>query len=263
MAPTLPKPAELKLSQVLTHWRQWAPTPDAPPEVIAAMTQGLSNHSVLVGNARQRWVVRIDHLDPTLLGINRELEYFALTMAANAGIAPQPSYWNTDTGVLVCEYLSSDLSPQASTAQLAVLFRSIHALPALRQRLDPVARARRYAQTAGLTELPEELIAVCSEMQSMHAPSVLCHNDLLTANRVFRAGRLYAIDWEYATMGDPLFDLAVTIEGDSMSQGGADELLTAYLQRTPTDEEFNRLGLQRRVYILLSDLWQQAMANAD
>jgi thiamine kinase-like enzyme len=37
---------------------------------------------------------------------------------------------------------------------------------------------------------------------------VLCHNDLLAANLIDDGDRVWLVDWEYAGMGHPLFDLA-------------------------------------------------------
>ena len=34
-----------------------------------------------------------------------------------------------------------------------------------------------------------------------------CHNDLLNANFIDDGARIRIIDWEYAGMGDPFFDL--------------------------------------------------------
>jgi thiamine kinase-like enzyme len=40
-------------------------------------------------------------------------------------------------------------------------------------------------------------------------PKRLCHNDLLNANFLIDDNdKLYVLDWEYAGMGDPFFDLA-------------------------------------------------------
>ena len=36
----------------------------------------------------------------------------------------------------------------------------------------------------------------------------LCHNDLLPANILDDNERIWIVDWEYAGMGNPLFDLA-------------------------------------------------------
>jgi thiamine kinase-like enzyme len=85
--------------------------------------------------------------------------------------------------------------------------------------------------------------------------SVLCHNDLLRANRLHSAGRLWAIDWEYCAMGDPWFDLAVVATGDQLDGAQRTALLKAYLHREPTSDDYLNLHRHNCVYRYLELLW--------
>ena len=53
--------------------------------------------------------------------------------------------------------------------------------------------------------------AICRriELAFLTNPSELrpCHNDLLNANFIDDGTRIRIVDWEYAGMGDPFFDL--------------------------------------------------------
>ncbi len=57
-----------------------------------------------------------------------------------------------------------------------------------------------------------------------------CHNDLWTSNLVLQdeTEKLYICDWEYATMGDPLFELAYFIESANLSKEQEKVFLDAY-----------------------------------
>ncbi len=57
-----------------------------------------------------------------------------------------------------------------------------------------------------------------------------CHNDLWTSNLVLQdeTEKLYICDWEYATMGDPLFELAYFIESANLSNEQEKVFLDAY-----------------------------------
>ena len=46
----------------------------------------------------------------------------------------------------------------------------------------------------------------------------LCHNDLVKHNLLFKFNGLIVIDWEYASMNTPLFDLASFVSENSLSQ---------------------------------------------
>ncbi|MEM1112817.1 MAG: choline/ethanolamine kinase family protein [Pseudomonadota bacterium] len=216
---------------------------------------GLSNTSVRVADSRKAWVVRIDGLDHTRLGLSRDAEWRALEMAASRGLAPKPVFRNPDLGALVCEYHSS-VSVPLNIAGVARLLRAIHALPPIKFRLDPLQRARCYLQGPGARVLPAELVEACQALTP--SKTVLCHNDLLQANRLYSKGRLLAIDWEYAAMGDPLFDLAAVIEGDRYTNSQALALLTEWMQTEPTREALERLALQRVIYQHLARLWEGA-----
>jgi aminoglycoside phosphotransferase (APT) family kinase protein len=265
---TLPRNIQLKLEQTLTQWPQWRCEPPlvSPPEVINLLVSGVSNFSVLVRSG-QRFVVRIDGINPAANGLNRQSEWRALYSAHSASRAPRPCYFNPALGSLVCDYLSPDEEQGLCIGELAALLRDIHQLPARHSRLDLAERILRYekqlehrgqALTAPMAQCREPVLRMLDDINRRPQPAVLCHNDLLQANRIYSGGRLWAIDWEYCAMGSPWYDLAVVITGDSLGAAQADELLEAYLGRTATSAE--RLELQQHscVYRYLELLWYLA-----
>jgi aminoglycoside phosphotransferase (APT) family kinase protein len=260
METSLPQPVRLRLGQTLAQWRRWQCAPVQAPETVEILTAGRSNTSVRVGDGERHWVVRIDRQDPRRLGLSREAEWRCLLMAADAGLAPRPVYRDLSLGTLVCEFHAPEPGPEEEVEKITVLLRAIHKLPAVRHRLDPLARARRYLALAGGSELPEALREACRRLEEdMPAPR-LCHNDLLRSNRLYSRGVLLALDWEYAAMGDPLFDLAAIIEGDGFSEERARALHWAWRGRAPTATEAARLEDQRLVYRSLAALWEQIAA---
>ncbi|WP_308364844.1 MULTISPECIES: phosphotransferase [unclassified Microbulbifer] len=84
----------------------------------------------------------------------------------------------------------------------------------------------------------------------------LCHNDLLMANLIaVDNGNLYAIDWEYAAMGDPFYELAVIVEEYRLEKRQQQWLLAEYLHRPATQVDWQRLDHWRVIYGYLSVLW--------
>jgi thiamine kinase-like enzyme len=74
-----------------------------------------------------------------------------------------------------------------------------------------------YAKTARSynVALPEKYEWLRAQMYTAKAafdkdpqPLRPCHNDLLNENFLQQDGKIYLLDWEYAGMGDPFFDLA-------------------------------------------------------
>ncbi len=257
MDEALPSAVRLSLDQALDQWPQWRPPPAARPEALRGLDGGRSNRSVLVGDGQHHWVVRIDGFRSERMGLSRDAEWRALGNAAAAGLAPLPVYRNPTLGVTVCRYVETAAGAVDSLAALALLLRSIQALPAIKFRLDPLHRAQRYLEVLGERELPTALTRACAALAP--APPVLCHNDLLRDNRVATAGGLMALDWEYAAMGDPLFELAVIVEGDGLTEDEAQALHQAWLGAPPTESAEQQLALQRCIYRELTTLWERAM----
>jgi thiamine kinase-like enzyme len=92
-----------------------------------------------------------------------------------------------------------------------------------------------------------------------------CHNDLLNSNFIDDGTRIRIIDWEYAGMGDPFFDLGnFSINHDLPTESDA-ILLTAYDGEIRPDR-LARLTLMRIVSDFREAMWgvlQQAISTLD
>ena len=268
MPAELPRHIQLKLEQTLAQWPHWrVETPmTAAPEVVAVLSPGASNFSILVASSRQ-FVVRIDGVSPAANGLNRQMEWRALQVAHDAGLAPCPRYFNPDLGSLVCDYLPPDKNPAADIPALAGLLRAIHQLPARHNRLDLAERTLRYekqlehrgqALSPTLTHCRHQVWDILRSLDPCAQPMALCHNDLLQANRLHSGGRLWAIDWEYCAMGDPWYDIAVVINGDGLNGADTGQLLASYLGRAVNATESQALQAYGCIYRYLELLWYLA-----
>ncbi len=265
---TLPRNIRLKLEHTLAQWTQWHCDPPltSAPAVVAVLTAGVSNFSVLVQSG-PRFVVRIDGINPAANGLNRQSEWRALQSAHSENLAPRPCYFNPALGSLVCDYLTPNEQQTLCITQLADLLRGIHRLPARHSRLDLAERILRYEKqlehrgqglSAPLARCREPVLRMLDDINRRPQPAVLCHNDLLQTNRIYSGGRLWAIDWEYCAMGSPWYELAVVITGDSLHTEQADALLLAYLGRTANSAERLELRQHSCVYRYLELLWYLA-----
>ena len=234
------------------------------------MDGGLSNHNFLVSAAGQRYVVRIDGVNPNRHGLNRQVEFLALQSASAAGLAPAPRYFNPELAVIVCDYLPPDPIQQPAAADLAFLCRQIHSLPGRHHRLDLPGRVRRYESLLqraakpmppkGIRKAIEEKL---SQSTALNVPATLCHNDLLPANLIISGGKLLALDWEYVAMGNPWFDLAVACAGQKYNPEQMDYFLSHYLNRDPDDSDRKQLKLFGVLYRYIELLWHLEQLPAD
>jgi hypothetical protein len=269
MLQSLPRTVRLKLDQTLAQWPQWncAPVVTRAPTIVKLLTAGISNYSVLV-ESEQHFVVRIDGFMPATFGLCRQTEWRTLKHAYAAGLTPRPCYFNPDLGSLVSEYLTLDHAQELDVEHIARLLHSIHRLPPRHHRLNLADRILRYERqlehmdrTPGdeLRQRSEMVSRLLEEISRHPGDSVLCHNDLLRANRIYSGGKLWAIDWEYCAMASPWYDIAVIVNGDALPEHTTEALIYSYLGRVPNDWERSTLYRYSCVYRYLELLWYMAL----
>jgi thiamine kinase-like enzyme len=129
--------------------------------------------------------------------------------------------------------------------------RRLHDGPAIPSRFDSFRvvegyRAIAEERGAGIPaahDWASELAGRIEERRRGEPPRP-CHNDLLNANFIADGDRLWIVDWEYAGMGDPFFDLgnfAVNHELDAegerllLESHGGDDLEALILMRFMSD----------------------------
>ena len=265
MVASLPPNIQLKLEQTLSQWQHWRCETPLPyrPKIISRFDSGLSNYSILV-EAQQRFVVRIDDNQAALNRLSRTAEWSVLLSAHSAGLAPFPRYFNPELCALVCDFLPHDASVQGTISTTAALLRSIHQLPSVHHRLDIHARIVHYERQMrqrGIDQPPfiitshENILRLVATLAEKNEASVLCHNDLLCANRIHSGGTVKAIDWEYCAMGSAWFDLAVIRVGDGLDDTQTKELLDAYLCRRANGDQTAIFQQYCIVYQYLEILW--------
>jgi thiamine kinase-like enzyme len=110
-------------------------------------------------------------------------------------------------------------------------------------------------------ELEGSLAARCAALAALpSAPAVLCHSDLHVANLVAGAGGLTLLDWEYAHVSEPLWDLAGWSCNNDLTAEARHLLLASYLGRAPRDEEAERLDHLAWLYDYVCVLWSELFA---
>jgi thiamine kinase-like enzyme len=90
----------------------------------------------------------------------------------------------------------------------------------------------------------------------------LCHHDMHSQNIIIDAGhRLWLVDWEYAGLGAPIFDLAsFTCQAD-LSPMATRALCSAYVRAGGTVEQ-ERLALACWAFDYVQWLWYQSLRGA-
>ena len=93
-----------------------------------------------------------------------------------------------------------------------------------------------------------------------------CHNDLLNANFIDDGTRIRIVDWEYAGMGDPFFDLGNFSVNHGLTGDEDRWLLEAYDGGVARPDRLARLLLMRVVSDFREAMWgvlQQGISTLD
>ncbi len=211
-----------------------------------ALSGGITNRNFLVSGAPDgtRYVVRLAGNDTHLLGISREVEHAATVTAAGIGVGPEVVAYVRPQGYLVTRFIEGRPIPEPEMRSperlraVGATLRRIHEGPAIPGLFVPyriVEAYRALALSRGVTIPPEfglaQAIARRIELACLTAPLEMrpCHNDLLNANFIDDGARIRIVDWEYAGMGDPYFDLGNFSVNHGLDAAQDAMLLAAYL----------------------------------
>ena len=191
------------------------------PVALEELPGGLTNLNYKANTPGGTYVIRLFGRDAELLAIDRKVERAAASMAARLGIGPEVVASAPSEGYLVTCFLpgrqltAEQMHAPSMMARLATTLRVLHQGPPIPGTIDPFTIVDFYRDNAvarGADPGDDYAWAkpIASRIKravsfSLTAP---CHGDLLTANFIDHAGQIYLVDWEYAGMSDPRFDLA-------------------------------------------------------
>ncbi len=230
------------------------------------LSGGITNRNFRATLGGADYVVRLPGKDTDLLSIDREAERLATEAAAQLGIAPAVAATLEDclvTNFIVCEPVrAEDLLD--GVEQIAVALRSFHGsgtrlptsfrVPDLLEDYAAIVRRRGGALPGAYSDALFAAARITAALPvAVPRP---CHNDLLAGNiiRVTSDGAIRIVDWEYAGMGDPRFDLGNLSINNGFDEAANDRLLTAYDGEPPSDRRRAALRLMR----VLSDAREAA-----
>jgi thiamine kinase-like enzyme len=250
--------------------------------VLRVLSGGITNRNFLVTilGADDRYVIRLAGHDTHLLGISREVEHAATVAAAGVGVGPEVTAFIRPEGYLVTRFIEgSPVSDEAihgreTLERVAQSLRRIHDGPAIPGLFVPlrIVEAYRALAAARGVRIPQAydtaaLIGRRIEVACLAKPVELrpCHNDLLKANFIDDGARIRIVDWEYAGMGDPFFDLGNFSVNHDLTPDEDADLLAAYGDGGRLDL-LARLQLMRVVSDFREAMWgvlQQAISTLE
>jgi thiamine kinase-like enzyme len=235
--------------------------------------QGLTNTNYAVIVDGEQFVLRISGPNANRLGIDRDLEYQALRMASEKGIAPQVFHCILPQGHLVTRYIHGrhlDLESYRTKENIQRIVRQVkhlHELPAVEAEFSTFQRVELFTSQVqsmgvplppGFDEMVKKMEAIKEQQARDSDPwRRFCHNDLFCVN-VIDDGRIRFIDWEFAGMGDIYYDLATLTYAydsvDTLSPALQAYMLECYFGEVKSQNLFRLMGMKYMV-MFFSAMW--------
>ena len=235
--------------------------------LVEAMPGGMTNRNYKIQAGDEHYVLRIAGENTNLLGIDRSIEHACAQAAFIAAAGPEVVAFLPDDNALITRFvpgmvLSDQEVRNPATLELIVTsLRGFHTGQGTGY-FSAFETIRRYAEQARAfgVDLPDDIpqaLKKLTNIETLIGPPkyrVPCHNDLLAANFVKDAAKVWILDWEYSGVGDIFFDLANLASNNSFGATEEKLLLHLYFGETTPDDLF-RLQLMRRVSDLRECLW--------
>ncbi|QUS57737.1 choline/ethanolamine kinase family protein [Pseudovibrio brasiliensis] len=262
MTETLTKELAVTKALELPFWKA--------PSNAEILGGGITNFNVKITDESRTYVVRLGE-DIVEHGVMRFNELSACRAAHAAGVAPAVRYFQK--GALVQDYIPAEPLSEEEIQQPEMLELIVALLGKVHRDATQLIRGpvlafwvfhilRDYTETLRLLDSDHipKLDDLMQKAQKLEAAVgkvqlVLCHNDLLPANILNENGRLWLVDWEYAGMNSPLFDLGGLATNASLTENLQKLLLAIYFDTPVSDELWERYNAMKCASLLRESMW--------
>ena len=261
--------------------RSFVPGTGAPH--VQRIGKGLINESFRVVRDGVAYALKVAADPPSELDLDFAWEARVLERAGSARLAPPVVYWDSGRAVMLTRWLAGrSWLPQeallpANMHRIAELLRRVHALavPSPARVMNPMSWACVYAAAlsrrtsrASDPALRAAAASRCDELAKVPGvAAAVCHSDLHRMNLIEDDDSLSLLDWEYAHVSDPLWDLAGWSANNDFEAETQRQLLMNYLRTPPSSIEWTRfrllLGLYDYVCLLWSELYLSLRCGAE
>ena len=236
--------------------------------LIERIKHGLTNDSWRVVCDAADLVIRRGNASESSLQIDRASESVVLERVAEARLGPEVIVNDPVQRILITRYAGPTWTPRqaldlVNIDRLATVFARLHAMtaPTRVQQLDLQSVVTGYLKTLADHDAAMSLRAPAVQARANHtigllrrqSPACLCHNDVHALN-IVDGDDLRLIDWEYAGIGEPFFDLASVCVYHTYDRHRRQRLLSSY-RTAASDDDYRRLELCCWLFEYVRDLW--------
>ena len=247
---------------------------------VTKLSGGITNKLYRIQSEQGDYTVRI-YGDKTDLFINRDHEAHALREMEKIGVSSRLVKYMPELNVTMVEFIDNSIVltnqhflDESLHKKIVSPIRKIHKSGVrLRKIFNPIVEVRKMAAIlAGLhvrhdefaiDETIQHLDRLSSAINIPQTDYTACHNDLLADNFILiKEGYthlyrepMYIIDWEYAGMSTPYYDLADMFQEILVPRETEKQIIREYCENTDFDKTLYYVDLSRPFPDIYWFLW--------
>lgn len=220
---------------------------------IKPMNAGMTNTSYTFKVNGKKYIYRIPGAGAEGL-VDRQQEYEAYKAIRWLDISDKVVYYDKKTGVKISEFIENARNADGMKMKEAIrcLLFAKHELhdknKAVNAKIDIIDMINKYEQLMGKSkyedyqEVKAKVISNIRYWKKQPHKYCLCHFDLNPDNfMILKSGKIKLLDWEYAGMNDPIFDLAGWIVYKRYDIVHIYTLIAGYLEHEPSEQELKKV----------------------
>ena len=221
-------------------------------KIVMRLEGGMSNYTYVVECQGKKYTYRVPGKFAERF-VDRDEEWANIQEVDRLGLNNVTTYVEIRSGEKLAEYVEGTImstTDVVSYNEMSVkALKKIHGSDLKFKDYNAFGRLdnyERYCREMGFTH-PQEYLDLRAKLEAIRKsfgqlPLVPCHCDYQPTNLVISGDKLYVLDWEFAGMNDPFYDIAC------YGNAGFDKalaLLETYVGHKPTEEELKRLYFHR------------------
>lgn len=221
-------------------------------KIVKRLEGGMSNYTYVVESGNKKYTYRVPGKFAEKF-VDRDDEWANIQEVVRLGLNNDTEYVEIRSGEKLAAYVEGTILSETDVVSFneasVKALKKIHSSDLKFKPYDAFKRLdndERYCRETGFSH-PQAYIDLRKKLDQMHeahahVPQVPCHCDYQPTNLVVDGEKFYVLDWEFAGMNDPFYDIAC------YGNAGFDKALSlfrTYLGHEPQKEELQRLYFHR------------------
>lgn len=234
---------------------------------VSEINTGFNNQNFFINSA---YVLRIpiENRDPSIIYTN---EYISYKFVEPLNINEKLVYFDETTGIKLSRFIHNarlyvNTPTNEQIIDVAKLIKKLHNSKIKTsysyQVFNKLDLYKKGVDSGDLINIKYEnyIVNECKKIFDKNE-MVFCHNDLVHGNLLFSFNKTYLIDWEYASMNNPFFDLASFISENNLSSEQEDLFLKKYFGTKFNLLTRKRVDLFAKLQDILFYYWAKFLLN--